>query len=139
MFEGKYYHNNYVNTWPRVVQQPHPPIWIPSQGSSETISWAAHPSRKYVYLQTFSPLDQLRHFMRLYRQQAETYGYEAKPQQLGWATPIYVSDTDESAMREARPHIEAFYNKFLRIAVRNAAAAGIPVASTRGGGWRQGT
>ena len=48
-------------------------------------------------------------------QQAEKYGYEAKAQQLGWATPIYVSDTDESAMREARPHIEAFYNKFLRM------------------------
>ncbi len=28
---------NYVNTWPRPVQQPHPPIWIPSQGTSEMI------------------------------------------------------------------------------------------------------
>ncbi|HYC12648.1 MAG TPA: LLM class flavin-dependent oxidoreductase, partial [Stellaceae bacterium] len=35
-FEGKYYHFNYVNTWPRPFQQPHPPIWIPSQGSRET-------------------------------------------------------------------------------------------------------
>jgi alkanesulfonate monooxygenase SsuD/methylene tetrahydromethanopterin reductase-like flavin-dependent oxidoreductase (luciferase family) len=117
VYEGKYYHFNYVNTWPRPVQQPHPPIWIPSQGSSETINWASHPSRKYVYLQTFSPVDQLKRFMNLYKQQAEKYGYEAKPEQMGWATPIYVSDTDESAMREARPHIEAFYNKFLRMPI----------------------
>jgi alkanesulfonate monooxygenase SsuD/methylene tetrahydromethanopterin reductase-like flavin-dependent oxidoreductase (luciferase family) len=117
VYEGKYYHFNYVNTWPRPVQQPHPPIWIPSQGSSETINWASHPSRKYVYCQTFSPVEQLRRFMGLYKQQAEKYGYEAQPQQLGWATPIYVSDTDESARREARPHIEAFYNKFLRMPI----------------------
>jgi len=116
-YEGKYYHFDYVNTWPRPVQQPHPPIWIPSQGSRETIEWSAHPTRKYTYLQTFSPVEQLRRFMGLYAQQCEKYGYQVQPQQLGWATPIYVSDTDESAIREARPHIEAFYNKFLRMPI----------------------
>jgi alkanesulfonate monooxygenase SsuD/methylene tetrahydromethanopterin reductase-like flavin-dependent oxidoreductase (luciferase family) len=114
-YEGKYYHFEYVNTWPRVVQQPHPPIWIPSQGSSETINWASHPSRKYVYLQTFSPADQLKRFMDMYRAKANEYGYEASPQQLGWATPIYVAETDEQAKREAKVHIEAFYNKYLRM------------------------
>ncbi len=33
-YEGKHYHFNYVNPWPRPYQTPHPPIWIPSQGSS---------------------------------------------------------------------------------------------------------
>ena len=114
-YEGKYYNFEYVNTWPRIVQQPHPPIWIPSQGSTETINWASHPSRKYVYLQTFSPADQLKRFMDMYRAKANEYGYEASPQQLGWATPVYVADTDEQAKREAKPHIEAFYNKYLRM------------------------
>ena len=27
---------------------------------------------------------------------------------------MYVADTDEQALREATPHIEAFYNRFLR-------------------------
>ena len=26
---------------PKPVQKPHPPIWIPSQGSTETVVWAA--------------------------------------------------------------------------------------------------
>jgi alkanesulfonate monooxygenase SsuD/methylene tetrahydromethanopterin reductase-like flavin-dependent oxidoreductase (luciferase family) len=114
-YEGKYYHFEYVNTWPRPVQQPHPQIWIPSQGSRETIEWSAHPTRKYTYLQTFSPVEQLKRFMGLYTQQCEKYGYQVQPQQLGWATPIYVGDSDEAAVREAKPHIEAFYNKFLRM------------------------
>jgi alkanesulfonate monooxygenase SsuD/methylene tetrahydromethanopterin reductase-like flavin-dependent oxidoreductase (luciferase family) len=46
-FEGKHYHFEYVNMWPRPYQDPHPPIWCPSLGSSETIEWAAHPDRKY--------------------------------------------------------------------------------------------
>src|SRR5262249_55111758 len=32
-FNGKHYQFNYVNTWPRPYQNPHPPVWIPSQGS----------------------------------------------------------------------------------------------------------
>jgi alkanesulfonate monooxygenase SsuD/methylene tetrahydromethanopterin reductase-like flavin-dependent oxidoreductase (luciferase family) len=114
-YAGKYYHFKYVNTWPRPVQTPHPPIWIPSQGSSETIAWAAHPSRKYTYLQTFSPIEQLIRFTNLYTEQAEKNGWQATPDKLGWATPVYVSDTDESAMNEARPHVEFFFNKLLRM------------------------
>ena len=114
-FEGKYYHFNYVNTWPRPFQQPHPPIWIPSQGSRETIEWASHPSRRYTYLQTFSPVTALARYMAMYKEEAQKQGYEAGPEQLGWALPIYVADTDARAHREAKPHIEAFINKFLRM------------------------
>jgi alkanesulfonate monooxygenase SsuD/methylene tetrahydromethanopterin reductase-like flavin-dependent oxidoreductase (luciferase family) len=33
-FDGQHYNFRYVNLWPRPYQQPHPPIWVPSQGSS---------------------------------------------------------------------------------------------------------
>jgi alkanesulfonate monooxygenase SsuD/methylene tetrahydromethanopterin reductase-like flavin-dependent oxidoreductase (luciferase family) len=114
-YEGKHYQFKYVNTWPRPYQQPHPPVWIPSQGSRETIEWAAHPARRYTYLQTFSPVDALARFMGLYCEQAHRYGYAATPEQLGWAVPIYVADSDQAAYIEAGPHIENFYNKFARM------------------------
>jgi alkanesulfonate monooxygenase SsuD/methylene tetrahydromethanopterin reductase-like flavin-dependent oxidoreductase (luciferase family) len=114
-FAGKHYHFDYVNLWPRPYQQPHPPIWIPSQGSQETIEWASHPDRKYTYLQTFSPASAVARFLKMYRDQAEKYGYEASGDQLGWAIPVYVAETDEIAKREARPHIEAFRNKFAKM------------------------
>jgi alkanesulfonate monooxygenase SsuD/methylene tetrahydromethanopterin reductase-like flavin-dependent oxidoreductase (luciferase family) len=114
-FEGKYYHLEYVNTWPRCYQQPHPPIWIPSQGSRETIEWASHPSRKYTYLQTYSPVAALARYMAMYRECAEKYGYTATSEQVGWSIPLYAAETDAIAYREAKPHIEAFLNKFLRM------------------------
>ena len=53
--------------------------------------------------------------MGLYCEQAHRYGYTATPEQLGWAVPIYVADSDQAAYLEARPHIENFYNKFARM------------------------
>ena len=114
-FEGKHYQFEYVNLWPRPYQSPRPPIWIPSQGSSETIEWASHPDRRYTYLQTFTPVAMLAKYMQMYKDLAAGHGYEASEDQLGWSVPLYVAETDEIARREAQPHIENFLNKFLRM------------------------
>jgi alkanesulfonate monooxygenase SsuD/methylene tetrahydromethanopterin reductase-like flavin-dependent oxidoreductase (luciferase family) len=112
-FEGRHYNFRYVNLWPRPYQQPHPPIWIPSQGSSETIKWASHPSRKYPFLVTFSAQDLVIRYLDMYREEARNHGYEADGNQLGWAAPIYVADTDERAKAEATQAIESLFNEYL--------------------------
>ncbi len=114
-FEGKHYNFNYVNPWPTPYQKPHPPIWIPSQGSTETIEFSAHPDRRYTYLQTFSPAVQVKRFLDAYREQANKYGYQADDSQLGWAVPVYVGETDEKAIAEAKPHYDAFRNSFTKM------------------------
>ena len=114
VFHSKHYHFEYVNVWPRPYQQPHPPIWIPSQGSRETIEFAAHPSHKYTYLQTFTPISVVQRFMQMYKDIAQSFGYTAQPRQLGWAIPIYVGQTDASAIAEAKPHYEMFRNVLLK-------------------------
>jgi len=112
---GRHYQLDYVNLWPRPLQQPHPPVWIPSQGSAETVEWAAAAERKYTYLQTFSPIKAAKKAFDLYREIAGRQGYVSAPEQLGWAVPIYVAESDDAARREFKPHIEAFFNKFLRL------------------------
>jgi len=112
-FDGEHYNLRYVNLWPRPYQTPHPPIWIPSMGSSETIQWAADPARKYPFLVTFSARDLVARYLNLYREQARKFGYEASGDQLGWACPVYVADTDERAKAEAKAGIESLFNDFL--------------------------
>lgn len=113
-FSGKYYNANYVNIWPKPLQKPTPPIWIPSQGSVETIEWAAE--RKYTYLQTFSSFASVKKYLTMYKEVADVqFGYQVDPEQLGWAMPIYVAETDEQAIKEARGPIEFFFNKLLRM------------------------
>jgi alkanesulfonate monooxygenase SsuD/methylene tetrahydromethanopterin reductase-like flavin-dependent oxidoreductase (luciferase family) len=113
-FDGDHYRFEYVNCWPRPYQTPHPPIWIPSQGSTETVDWAAHPDRKYTYLITFSPRDSVIKNMKAYTDRCAEYGYECQPDQLGWALPLYVAETDAQAKQEAGAAIESLFNKFLK-------------------------
>ena len=113
-FEGKHYHFEYVNMWPRPYQDPHPPIWCPSQGSTETIEWAAHPDRKYTYLQAYSAFESVLRYLNMYRSVAEEkYGYTASSSQIAWSVPVYCAETDEQAVEEVRPHIESLFNTFL--------------------------
>ncbi|MCL6599479.1 MAG: LLM class flavin-dependent oxidoreductase [Alicyclobacillus macrosporangiidus] len=112
-FYGKHYKFRYVNPWPRTVQQPHPPIWIPSQGSVETIDWVAE--KHYTYLQTYSSIDSVRRVFDEFRAAARRHGYEASPQQLGWALPIYLAETEERAYEEAKRPIEYLFNDVFKM------------------------
>jgi len=39
-YEGQFWKYRDVAIWPRPVQQPHPPVWVPVTASKETIEWA---------------------------------------------------------------------------------------------------
>jgi alkanesulfonate monooxygenase SsuD/methylene tetrahydromethanopterin reductase-like flavin-dependent oxidoreductase (luciferase family) len=113
-FEGKHYKVRYVNVWPRPLQKPHPPIWVPGFGSKETVEWCAHPSRKYTYLAVFMPDSLLKTFFDQYRESARAHGYEPSPYQMGHLIPIYVADTDRRAREEAAADVLWLYHKGLR-------------------------
>lgn len=110
---GRHYKLRYVNPWPRPLQQPHPPIWSPSQGSAETVDWAAR--HRYTYLQTFSDTATIRRAFSEFREAAERHGYTASPSQLGWSVPVYVADTDGEARRQASAHLDFLFNTLLRM------------------------
>ena len=40
-YEGKFWSYRDVAIWPRPMQQPHPPVWVPVTVSKETLEWAA--------------------------------------------------------------------------------------------------
>jgi len=64
---------------------------------------------------TKRPIAVVARYFQMYRDEAEKAGYQASPDQLAWSNTIYVAETDEQAMREARPHLEALVNRFLKM------------------------
>jgi alkanesulfonate monooxygenase SsuD/methylene tetrahydromethanopterin reductase-like flavin-dependent oxidoreductase (luciferase family) len=70
---------------------------------------------RYTYAQTLAPIAVVARFFQLYRDEAEKAGYQASPDQLAWSNTIYVAETDATAMREAKPHLEALANRFLKM------------------------
>ena len=109
---GKHYRLNYVNVWPRPLQQPHPPVWIPAFGSTETMYWAA--AHRYTYLSVFAPSKLLKRWFDGFREGARAAGYEASRDQIGILLPIYVAETDRQAHAEGRQHVLWLYHKGLK-------------------------
>ena len=109
--EGKYFNFKYVNPWPTPYQKPHPPIFCPSSGSLDTIRWVAQ--KRYTYCQTLAPFDMVAKTFDFFREEALKAGYESSPDQLAWSNAIFVRETDEQALRDVRPHLEAYMNEFL--------------------------
>jgi len=112
-FEGRHFRVRYANIWPRPLQRPHPPVWLPSQGSPETIRFAAQ--RRYPFVTVFTPYANARRLLLEYQEEAQRLGYRAKPEQLGLAMPVYVGTTDAAARREARAHILWLFRRGLKI------------------------
>jgi alkanesulfonate monooxygenase SsuD/methylene tetrahydromethanopterin reductase-like flavin-dependent oxidoreductase (luciferase family) len=113
LWDSKHYHLRYVNPWPRPLQQPHPPIWIPGVGSAETIKFVAQ--RRYAYMGVpFFHIDVFKQVFGQFRDACAKAGYTAKPEQMGWGVPIYVAETDRQAREEFEPHCWYFVKNLLK-------------------------
>jgi alkanesulfonate monooxygenase SsuD/methylene tetrahydromethanopterin reductase-like flavin-dependent oxidoreductase (luciferase family) len=113
IWNSKHYFFRYVNPWPRPLQQPHPPIWIPGAGSLETIEFVAQ--RRYAYMGIpYFHIDTFKRVFGLFREACAKAGYEAKPEQMGWGIPIYVAETDRQAREEFEPHFWYFVRNLLK-------------------------
>jgi alkanesulfonate monooxygenase SsuD/methylene tetrahydromethanopterin reductase-like flavin-dependent oxidoreductase (luciferase family) len=112
-WDSKHYYFECVNPWPRPLQQPHPPIWIPGVGSKETIEFVAQ--RRYSYMGVpYYHIDVFKQVFAQFREACEKAGYTAKPEQMGWGVPIYVAETDKQAREEFQPHSEYFRKNLLK-------------------------
>lgn len=107
------YHFRYVNVWPRPLQDPHPPVYIPGAGSSETMRFCAE--HKYTYMSVYAKTPIVKSWFDGYRKAAADLGYEPDPEKIAFSIPIYVAETDELAHAEARQHIEWLFHKGLKV------------------------
>jgi len=130
-FNGKYNKLRYVNLWPRPLQQPHPPVWIPGSGSLETWDWVLARNYVYCYLSYFGYLRGHR-VVKGYWDTAAQRGVDDNPHRLGFLQLVCVSETDASAEKEYETHVKYFYLKMLRIHPPYAEAPGYrSIASVR--------
>jgi alkanesulfonate monooxygenase SsuD/methylene tetrahydromethanopterin reductase-like flavin-dependent oxidoreductase (luciferase family) len=106
------YEYRYVNIWPRPLQRPHPPIYIPGAGSTETMRFVAE--HGYTYMSVYAPTRVVARWFDGYRRAAEDAGLVPEPEKIAFSVPIYVAESDERAHREARPNVEWLFHKGLK-------------------------
>lgn len=118
-WNGKYQQLPVVNVWPRPIQKPHPPIWIPGVGSVST--WEFVAERDYAYSMiaglggqtgTQVAIDSGRRFWEFMAQRDVAFN----PHRLGLVSLVAVAETDAEAERLYAPHVEYFQHKCTYVA-----------------------
>jgi alkanesulfonate monooxygenase SsuD/methylene tetrahydromethanopterin reductase-like flavin-dependent oxidoreductase (luciferase family) len=134
-FNGKYTQLRYVNLWPRPLQTPHPPVWIPGGGSLETWEWAARRDYVYCYLSYYG-YKRGKATMDGFWGTLDALGIDDNPYRAGFLQLVCVSETDEQAERDYFRHVDYFYQKCLHVWEGFAEAPGYRTLKTLQAGVR---
>jgi alkanesulfonate monooxygenase SsuD/methylene tetrahydromethanopterin reductase-like flavin-dependent oxidoreductase (luciferase family) len=109
-WNGKYNQLRYVNIWPRPVQKPHPPIWIPGGSSPETWEWVIE--HDYLYAHTsVSGHTRAKYFLDHYYSMVEAAGKEPNPYRLATTQPVFVANSESEAEEMYTEAVDYFFDK----------------------------
>jgi len=113
-FDGKYNQLRHVNLWPKPIQKPHPPIYIPGGGSIETWDFCLDHDYNYSYL-SFTGYLRGKKLLDGYWNQVAKRGKDESPYRGAFAQTICVAETDQEAEKLYAEHVNYFYNRCLHI------------------------
>ncbi|MDA8148065.1 MAG: LLM class flavin-dependent oxidoreductase [Actinomycetota bacterium] len=100
-FDGRFWSYKDVAIWPRPVQQPHPPIWLPVTVSKESIEWAA---ARNVPIATNGPRGLCEDIFSYYASCLEANGTTLTADHAITAADVYVADSKAQALKELAPY-----------------------------------
>ena len=110
-YEGRFWSYADVAIWPRPVQQPHPPVWVPVTGSKETIEWAGR--HDIPITPGLLPIRGVREdIIRYYARCLAAHGHRLTPDHLIIQQSAYVADSKAQAVKEAGPYL-LYFNRTL--------------------------
>ena len=110
-YSGRFWSYQDVAIWPRPVQQPHPPIWIPVTGSRESIEFAAR--HNIPITPGLGGAGGLRDdIIRYYADCLRSHGHQISPHHLSLAVTAYIADSKAQAIKEAGPYY-LYFNRTL--------------------------
>ena len=127
--DGKYNQLRYVNCWPKPIQKPHPPIYIPGGGSIETWDFCLDHDYNYSYL-SFNGYLAGKMLLDGYWNRVAERGKDDSPYRAAFAQVICVADTDAEAEELYAEHVLYFYNRCLHVYPGFADPAGYRTVKT---------
>ncbi len=109
-YEGRFWSYHDVAIWPRPLQRPRPPVWIPITGSKESIEWAG---RNDVPITPGEGNMGLREdIIRYYAKCLAAAGHRITPDHLNIGAIGWVADSKEQAVAEYGPYF-LYFNRTL--------------------------
>ncbi|MEQ1889703.1 MAG: LLM class flavin-dependent oxidoreductase [Alphaproteobacteria bacterium] len=128
-FNGRHNQIPFVNVWPRPLQQPHPPIWIPGGGSVETWQWCAEMDYVYAYLSYFGYKAGLETMLGFW-DEMKKLGKDLNPYRAGFLQFVGVAESHAEAMKIYKEPAEYFYGRCLHVDAAYAMPPGYTTEET---------
>ena len=113
-FNGRYNQQRYVNIWPRPIQDPHPPIWVPGGGSVETWHWCAEMDYVYCYLSYYG-YKAGQATMKGFWDEMARLGKDRNPYRAGFLQFVGVGESRQHAFDLYGEAAEYFYGRCLHV------------------------
>ncbi len=98
--------------WPRPLQQPRPPIWMPIVGSKESIEFAAQATTCRSPPASAAARVAAKTSSAITRKCLDRAGHHITPDHLSLGISAYVADSKAEAVREMGPH-HLYFNRTL--------------------------
>jgi alkanesulfonate monooxygenase SsuD/methylene tetrahydromethanopterin reductase-like flavin-dependent oxidoreductase (luciferase family) len=109
-YEGKFWSYKDVALWPRPVQRPRPPVWIPVTGSKESIEFAA--KHDIPITPGLRPGGLQEDIIRYYARCCAARGGKVTPDHLTISVNAYIADSKARAVAENGPYF-LYFNRTL--------------------------
>ena len=110
--KGRFWHLEDVHLMPRVVQKPHPPVWIAAVTTEESFIYAARNGFHLMIVPYAGKPGQLREFVKLYRKVWAESGHRPGAEQVQVAQFGYLAETSAEAhagfKRICKRYLETF-------------------------------
>ncbi len=103
-----------MNCWPKPIQKPHPPIYIPGGGSIETWDFCVDHDYNYSFL-SFTGYVAGKTLLDGFWDRVVASGKDESPGRASFAQIICVAESDEEAEALYAEHILYFYNRCLHV------------------------
>jgi alkanesulfonate monooxygenase SsuD/methylene tetrahydromethanopterin reductase-like flavin-dependent oxidoreductase (luciferase family) len=113
-FNGKYTQLRYVNIWPRPMQKPRPPVWVPGGASIETWDLCLEKDFLYANLSYFGYLE-AKKILDGFWQAVDRHKLPRNPYRAGFLQFIAVADSDAEAERLYTEPALYFYQRCLHV------------------------
>ena len=112
-WNGKYSRYPFVNIWPRPIQQPRPPFWVPGGGTPSTLAEVLDREDVFTYLSWFGPTLTGRRIFDRFWDIADQKGRDHNPYRLAFLQTVCVADTDAEAERLYGEHLQTHFRNGL--------------------------
>jgi natural product biosynthesis luciferase-like monooxygenase protein len=109
--KGQYWTLDDVRLMPRVIQKPHPPVWIAAISTEESFVYAAKNGFNLMIVPYAGKPGQLQEFVKMYRRLWAESGHKPGAEQIQVAQFCYVAEKSD----EAKAGFERICRKYLEV------------------------